>query len=168
MGDQATPITALLQKPEETKNPVQTATDGSAGFAKIPGPGPDQSTPIQKPENKVPLGPPLPTSGDIDPRNLQKPLDVPVPTGQGQGQSVAERAGPFSRREFFGLDVDWKSTLLVFALVLVFSSSFFFGILRPYAPSLAGPDGKATVLGSVIAAIVASLIFLLVKFAAKF
>jgi hypothetical protein len=172
MGDQATPIQALLKK-DKTK--TITVPDGSSGFAKIPGSGlgqMDQSTPIRalKPDSEIPLGPAVPVPGGIDPRmNLQKPMDVPVPSGVGQGQVLAERAGPFARKEFFGLqDVDWKSTLLVFALVLIFSSSILFGVLRPYAPSLAGPDGKSTVLGSVVAAIVASLVFLVVKFTGKF
>jgi hypothetical protein len=168
MGDQATPIQALLKNKPKTI----TVPDGSASFAKIPGAGLDQSTPIRalKPDSQIPLGPAVPVPGGlVDPRmNLQKPMDVPVPSGVGQGQAVAERAGPL-RKEFFGLqDVDWKSTLLVFALVLIFSSSFLFGVLRPYAPSLAGPDGKASVLGTVVAAIVASLVFLVAKFAGKF
>ena len=171
MGDQATPIQALLKK---DKPKTITVPDGSAGFAKVPGASlGDQSTPIRalKPDSQLPLGPAVPVPGvPVDPRmNMQKPVNVPLPSGVGQGQAVAERAGPFARKEFFGLqDVDWKSTLIVFALVLIFSSSFLFGVLRPYAPSLAGPDGKATILGSVVAAIFASLVFLLVKFAGKF
>lgn len=168
MGDQATPIQTLLKK----DNPKTiTVPDGSAGFAKVPG---DQSTPIRalKPESQLPLGPPVPVPGVpiIDPRmNFQRPVNVPLPSGVGQGQAVAERAGPFVRKEFFGIqDVDWKSALVVFVLVLIFSSSFLFGILRSYTPSLAGPDGKATILGSVVVSIIASLIFLLVKFAGKF
>jgi hypothetical protein len=183
MSDQATPIQALRQRKPEGSNHIAAANDGAAEFAKNPGPGSDQATPLKalKPQGQgqgpslipqgpeVPLGPPLPVMGGVDPRNLQVPVNVPVPSGISQGQSVAERAGPFARKEFFGLqEADWKSTLLVFALVLIFSSSMFFGLLRPYAPSLAGHDGRATILGSVVAAIVASLIFLLVKFAAKF
>lgn len=131
----------------------------------------DKSTPLmalKKEESRLPVGPPLPVPDVHIQRNLQEPLPVPVPSGPSQGQSLAERSGAFQRKEFFGIqNSDWKSTIIVFALVLIFSSSVLFGFLRPYAPSLASHDGKATALGSVVVAIIASLVFLLVKFSGK-
>ncbi len=192
MADQATPIQALKEKKQ-----VVATRDGAADFANNPGTG-DQSTPLKRlkepempvlpvlpgppnvpvpvppvppgPGLNIPQGPPLPSMGDVDPRmrNLQTPINVPVPSGVSQGQSLAERAGPFSRKEFFGIGEEWKSALLVFALVLIFGSGMFYGVLRPYAPSLAGMDGRGTLLGYVVSAVVAALLFLLIKFAAKF
>lgn len=158
--NQATPLKRKNAQVETVVNPV-------AEFARVPnggGPGPqDMSTPLRQ-KTQESADPRMP------PQNMQTPLRVPVPEGQSQGISVAERAGPMAglRREFFGLkESDYKSTLIVFALVLVFSSTYFYSALAPRVPSLISVYGKPSPLGSVVFAIAASLIYLFIKFFAK-
>lgn len=95
-----------------------------------------------------------------------RPITGVMPGGVGQGLSMPE--GP-TRKEFFGLkEFDWKSTILVFAIVLILSSGLFASCVRPYVPASVGSDGRVSIVGSLIAAIVGTLIFVIVKFAGKF
>lgn len=94
------------------------------------------------------------------------PVTQMMPSGMGQGLSMPD--GP-TRKEFFGLkEVDWKSIVLVFAIVLILSSGLFSSCVRPYVPGSVGSDGRTTIIGSVIAAILGVLIFVIVKFFGKF
>lgn len=95
-----------------------------------------------------------------------RPITSMMPSGVGQGLSAPE--GP-TRKEFFGLkDFDWKSTILVFAIVLILSSGMFSSCVRPYVPGSVGSDGRVSIIGSLIAAIVGTVIFVVVKFLGKF
>ena len=95
-----------------------------------------------------------------------RPITSMMPNGVGQGLSMPE--GP-SRKEFFGFkDFDWKSAILVFAIVLILSSGMFASSVRPYVPGAVGSDGKVGVVGSLIAAIVGTVIFVVIKFLGKF
>ena len=95
-----------------------------------------------------------------------RPVTAIMPGGVGQGVSMPE--GP-SRKEFFGLkDFDWKSVILVFAIVLILSSGMFASSVRPYVAGSVGSDGRTTFIGSLIAAIVGVVIFVVVKLLGKF
>jgi hypothetical protein len=168
---------------------IPSNSDGAAGFAQVPGAeglrpgaegtGPPGATKIKRPEQSSVSGQPEPNHPMVPPhiphtqqplleQNLVKPLDVPVPSGPNQGQSIAERAGSFfPRKEFFG-SLDYKSTILVFFLVLIFSASLIPGLLRPYSPSMVGHDGRPTMLYAVVVAIFAAVLFLAIKTGAGF
>ena len=56
--------------------------------------------------------------------------------GPGQGMNSPDKVIS-GKKEFFGLkETDYKSTVVVFALILIFSSSFFFEMLRNYLPAV--------------------------------
>ena len=68
------------------------------------------------------------------------------------------------QKEFFGVsDIDFKSTAIVFGLVLIFSSSLFFDCVKGVIPSVMS-DGKVTVFGSVFAALISSIIYIIIKY----
>lgn len=102
-------------------------------------------------------------NGNIIPTN---PITNQQPMGMGQGLSMPE---PPSRKEFFGLkEFDYKSAILVFAIILILSSGMFSSCVKPYVPGSVGTDGRTTIVGSLIAAFVGVLIFVIVKFVGKF
>lgn len=106
--------------------------------------------------------PPRMGGGQMDTR----PVTSMLPTGAGQGVTMPEGS---SRKEFFGLkEIDWKSMILVFAIILILSSGMFASCVRPYVPGSVGSDGRTTLIGSLIAAILGVVIFVLVKLIAKF
>jgi cation transport ATPase len=74
------------------------------------------------------------------------------------------------KKDFFGFikDIDYKSTLLVFAILLLLTSSIYTTYTRSYLSGAVGPDGKITVIGSLIASFVGALVFLFIKFVGKF
>jgi hypothetical protein len=129
------------------QRPINTSPDVSARFAQMP------------PGGNIPQG------------SLQKPMvnslgEIPKPGGPGQGISkpIKPTAG---KKEFFGLaECDYKSTVVVFALVLIFSSSIFFDLLKTYIP-VVSTEGKTTLVGSLISALIASIIFIVIKIIAK-
>jgi hypothetical protein len=95
-----------------------------------------------------------------------RPVTSMMPGGVGQGLSMPE--GP-TRKEFFGLkDFDWKSMVLVFAIILILSSGMFASCVRPYVPGSVGSDGRVSLIGSLIAAIIGTVIFVFVRFVGKF
>lgn len=95
-----------------------------------------------------------------------KPVTTAVPSGVSQGLSAPE--GP-SRKEFFGMvDFDWKSVVLVFAIVLMMSSGLFSSCVRPYVPGSVSSDGRVSLIGSLVAAIVGAVLFAVIKFFGKF
>ena len=97
---------------------------------------------------------------------MARPVTAMMPGGVGQGVSMPEGS---SRKEFFGLkDFDWKSVILVFAIVLILSSGMFASCVRPYVSGSVGSDGRTTFIGSLIAAVVGVIIFVLVRFLGKF
>lgn len=88
-----------------------------------------------------------------------------APELEGPGQGISSPLKPIEgKKEFFGLkDTDYKSTIVVFALVLIFSSNIFFEMLTAYLPSVMGSDNKVTLVGSLIAALVAALLYIIIK-----
>ncbi len=130
-------------------NPINTSPDGvqpSARFAQMPG-GPGG-----------PGGPGMPQL----PPGMVKAGMGPIVGGPGQGISSPDKAVS-GKKEFFGLkETDYKSTVVVFALILIFSSSFFFEMLRNYLPAVM-QDGKTTLVGSLIAALLGSVIYIIIK-----
>lgn len=125
-------------------------------------------------------GPPMPinTAPDAAARFAQMPMaqeairpivgpngQIPKPGGPGQGISAPIKP---TRREFFGLaDIDYKSTLVVFALLLIFSNSIFYDFVKKYIPLVSGEGGRTTFLGSLLGAILGSVIYLVIKITAK-
>jgi hypothetical protein len=139
---QTTPLSQLLGKDEGPQRPQMQmpSQDPSGQFGNLPQMG----------------------GGAINSR----PITSMMPGGVGQGLSMPEGA---SRKEFFGLkDFDWKSVILVFAIILILSSGMFSSSVRPYVNSAVGSDGRTTIIGSLIAAIVGTIVFVVVKFFGKF
>ena len=78
---------------------IPSKSDGAAGFAQVPG-----ATKIRKKSDADPIPPQIPQMNQtpqqmmVDQQmeqqflesNLVKPLDVPVPSGPNQGQSISE------------------------------------------------------------------------------
>lgn len=72
-----------------------------------------------------------------------------------------------SETTYFGItESDLKSGVIVFALVLIFSSSIFFDTLKPYVP-IVSSEGKTTLIGSLISAIIAAVVFMVMKIILK-
>lgn len=138
---QTTPLSQLLGKDEGPNRSMQMPSQDPTGqFGNLPQMG----------------------GGNINTR----PVTSMMPSGVGQGLSMPE--GP-SRKEFFGLkDFDWKSVILVFAIILILSSGMFASCVRPYVPGSVGSDGRVSIIGSLIAAIVGTVVFVVVKFLGKF
>ena len=65
-------------------------------------------------------------------------------------------------------EMDYKSVILVFAIILVLTSGVYSGFTRSYISGTFGPDGRITLMGSVITAIIGMLLFIIVKFFGKF
>ena len=131
--------------------PLNTAKDAASKFAQMPQGGPGMPPPgvLQKP--MVPPGAQIPQR----------------PGGPGQGISSPLKPNSGKKKEFFGLaESDYKSTVVVFALVLIFSSSIFFDCIKKYIP-IVSSEGKTSLIGSLIAALLASVIFIVIKIIAK-
>lgn len=138
-GPQTTSLSQLLGKDEAPNRPMPPQ-DPSGQFGNLPQMG----------------------SGPVNTR----PVTGMMPVGVGQGLSAPE--GP-SRKEFFGFkEIDWKSMILVFAIILILSSGMFASCVRPYVPNSVGSDGRTTFIGSLIAAILGTLIFAIVKLLGRF
>jgi len=137
---QTTPLSQLLGKDEGPQRPqMQMPQDPSGQFGNLPQMG-----------------------GPINVR----PVTSMMPGGVGQGLSMPEGA---TRKEFFGLkEIDWKSMILVFAIILILSSGMFSSSIRPYVNSAVGSDGRTTFIGSLIAAIIGTVVFAVVRFLGKF
>lgn len=124
-------------------------------------------------------GPPMPinTAPDAAARFAQMPMaqeairpivgpsgQIPKPMGPGQGMSAPIKP----KREFFGIEnIDYKSTLVVFALLLIFSNSIFYDFVKKYIPLVSGEGGRTTFLGSLLGAVLGSVIYLVIKMTAK-
>lgn len=138
-GPQTTPLSQLLGKDD----------------------GPQMQMPPQDPSGQFGNLPRM-GGGPMDVR----PVTSMIPSGAGQGVSMPEGT---TRKEFFGLkEIDWKSMILVFAIILILSSGMFASSIRPYVPGSVGSDGRVSIIGSLIAAILGVIIFVLVKLVAKF
>jgi len=139
---QTTPLSQLLGKDEGPQMPPQMPQmpmqDPSAQFGNLPHVG----------------------------GSMVRPVTSMMPGGVGQGLSMPEGS---TRKEFFGLkELDWKSAILVFAIILILSSGMFSSCVRPYVNGAVGSDGRTTIVGSLIAAIVGTVIYVIVKFFGKF
>lgn len=142
-----------------------------------------QAAQLAAQDTQIPMaageGPPMPinTAPDAAARFAQMPMagevvrpvpSAPKPMGPGQGMSAPLKPVAGVNREFFGLaSVDYKSTLVVFALILIFSSTIFYDFVRRYIPLVSGEGGRTTLLGSLLGAILGSVIYLVVKIVAK-
>ena len=88
-----------------------------------------------------------------------------LPELKGVGQGYSEPIKPSDgKKEFFGLkETDYKSTIVVFALVLIFSSNIFFETLKTFLPSVMSSDNRITLIGSLISALVAAIFYIIIK-----
>ena len=87
-----------------------------------------------------------------------------LPELKGVGQGYSEPIKPSAGKEFFGLkETDYKSTIVVFALVLIFSSNIFFETLKTFLPSVMSSDNRITLIGSLISALVAAIFYIIIK-----
>jgi hypothetical protein len=91
-----------------------------------------------------------------------RPMHLDVPVGPGQGVSMP-------KRELFGSmsELDWKSTLLVFAIGMVVSSGIFSSAAK-IVPGAVGYDCKMTLTGSFMAGIIAAILYIVIKMIGKF
>ena len=162
---QNVPPNPMAAAGEGPPQPVNTSADAAARFAQMPNPGA-----LQVPPGGGPPG--IAQVPEEQRAMLQQPVidsqgAIPQPNGPGQGMSAPLKPGTLKKKEFFGLaETDYKSTVVVFALILIFSSSIFFDLLKRYIP-LVQSDGKNTIIGSLIGAILGAIIFLLIKVLAK-
>jgi hypothetical protein len=129
--------------------------------------GKDERSPqMAPPSQMMPSADPSAQFAQMPSKVHTMPVINQMPSGVGQGLSMPQGS---SRKEFFGLkEIDYKSVILVFAIILILSSGMFSSAVRPYVNSAVGSDGKTTLVGSLIAAIVGALIFVIVKTLAKF
>jgi len=144
---QTTPLSALLgdeeshmpEPPRQQQNPQQSMPDRdpSAQFAQLP-----------------------------DSRKLDtRPITNQMPVGPSQGLSAPE--GSY-RREYFGLaDIDYRSAILVFAIVLILSTGIISSLMKSYIPGTVGPDNRNLILGSILIAFIATLLYVVIKFFGK-
>ena len=65
-------------------------------------------------------------------------------------------------------EMDYKSIILVFAILLVLTNGMFLNMIRSIYGGAAGPDGKTTLVGSLIISLIGTIFFVLVRFLAKF
>lgn len=165
-----------LSTPLKRKNsePVMTAVNPASEFGNVP----DQMEQQQQQQLSTPLRVRREQEQEQDPRipqermpqeNLQTPMNIPVPHGQSQGDSRAERAGPMSgglKKEFFSSESEYTSAVIVFALLLVLSSGMFYGLFSSRFPSLVYHE-RPTYLGSVVFAIMGACLYLFIKYMSK-
>ncbi len=88
-----------------------------------------------------------------------------------QEQQIAEqRAQEMKKKTMFDSfkDIDYKSMILVFAIILVLTSGVYSGFSRSYISGSFGPDNRITLMGSVVTALIGVLLFAVIKFFGKF
>jgi len=143
-----TPINNLLQ---ENENP-------GAGFAQMEtndqGQGQQQGHQEQL------------QSQDQVPQDFRPLQNLPIGTDS-QGNSVTMGPGSLLKREMFSVERDdILSVLLVFFIVLLVASGIINSQLKT-VPTLADANGKLTLIGIVLIAILASIIYICVKLGSK-
>jgi hypothetical protein len=142
-------------------SPQTTPLSQLLGKDEGPNRGPSMQMPSQDPSGQFGNLPQM-GGGPINTR----PVNMMMPSGVSQGLSAPEG---LTRKEFFGLkEIDWKSMILVFAIILILSSGMFASCVRPFVPGSTGSDGRTTMIGSLIAAIVGTIVFVVVRFLGKF
>jgi anti-sigma28 factor (negative regulator of flagellin synthesis) len=88
-----------------------------------------------------------------------------------QEQQIAEqRTQEMKKKTMFDSfkDIDYKSMILIFAIILVLTSGVYSGFSRSYINGSFGPDNRITLMGSVVTALIGVLLFVVVKFFGKF
>lgn len=149
----------------------------------------DKSTPINSLKKIIQNAPPMPqNTSETDvvennqmPGNLNlahQPQPQPQPHQgqphqaqvqvQGQGhQSAVVADKPNVIREFFkNSDQGMKSAVLVFALVLIFTSSIFISTVGTHIPGIVS-DGRVTLLGTFLSAVLIALVYLVIRMVMK-
>lgn len=73
-----------------------------------------------------------------------------------------------SKKEFFGLkDFDYKSTLLVFFVLLAMTSGVYGTLSRTFVSGSYGSDGRITPTGTALAAVIGTLVYVILKMFVK-
>lgn len=90
------------------------------------------------------------------------------PSGPSQGVSAPNTNSLVPTKEFFGLKetCDWKQALLIFAVILIISSSFAHNIYR-HVPGFLSSEGKISITGSLMVAVVGTVLYMAIKVFAK-
>lgn len=182
MVDKSTPINTLKKGPQQQPQPQQP----------LPQQLPPQQLPMQQhqpnPLQAMQNPPPMPQNTSENdavaipllqqqqrmmqgmPGNVPGGVNVlPNVNGNGQGQSKALGVGG-KVKEFFTNEnsiCNFKSALLVFALVLIFTSNIFFSTIGTKIPG-AVSDGKTTLLGTFVAALLIAVVYLIIRMAVRF
>lgn len=152
-----------------TPNTPPTPNDKSTNIADLPYQQPieptTQSQAQMQPQVQSQINEPLLKKGQQNfntlPNAPPTTIDKTPPKVGGPGQGISAYS-PF-KKEFFGLkENDYKTTALVFALVLIFSNGLFFSAIKTYLPAVSNENG-VTFIGSLIAALLASIIFITLK-----
>ena len=129
----------------------------------VPQPPPPQQGPpgIENPRPPQ-QGPPGIYDSSQDPRpppgqNLRPP--------QQPQQSVTKKEKYAQGKEYFNVkSQDYKLAVVVFSLVLIFSSNIFFEALNKYLPWVK-VNNSVTIVGSLVAALISAILFFIIKVA---
>ena len=150
MTDKSTPIHTLKK----------TANQGGLNVMNNPPPMPESTRATDVVPNQMPQH--MPQQQKVPDGLLPQELNTyPQVDGPSQGNSTSKI------KEFFSnSDYNVKSTLLVFALVLIFTSSIFFSTVGTQIPGVV-TDGKVTLLGTFLSAVLIALIYLLIRMVVK-
>jgi hypothetical protein len=140
------PMGAMGQAPPIPMNTSENGVHPSARFGQMPGG----------------QGPGGQGQGPTLPPGMTQVGPGPMVSGPSQGMSSPPK--PVSGgKEFFGLkETDYKSTVVVFALILLLSSNVFVELLANYLPAVM-QDGKTTLIGSLILALIGSVVYIAIK-----
>lgn len=69
-----------------------------------------------------------------------------------------------SKKEFFGLkDFDYKTTLLVFFILLAMTSGIYSTLSRTFVNGSVGSDGRITPMGTALASVIGTLVYVIAK-----
>ncbi len=126
-----------------------------------------QSTPIQKllieeEEEKL-------QDKQVPHFHKQESPQYPGPQISQMVETPAQNFVHQNKKEFFGLkNFDYMTTFLVFIILLVLTSGIFNTLSRTYISGSVGPEGRVTIMGTFITAIIGTLTFIIVKMFGKF
>jgi hypothetical protein len=152
-----TPISKLLAN----ENTMKQVADPGSQFANMPNQMPPQINQQQQAAMQMQQQA-MQQQAMQQMRELNRPVTNELPSGQGQGVTA-----PMKREYFSVKNIDYKTAGLVFAILLIFTSTVFYSSIRGYVPGIIGSDGKITAMGNFVAAMLGTLTFIMVKYFAK-
>jgi len=129
----------------------------------------NQLTPIKKKKSAQNPQEPEQQFNEVAPE--MREIQVPVPVGQGQGQapSISSITSMFNSELFTSgnTSFDYKLLIIIFVLLLFFSSSVYVEGLRKFIPDALVNRDLPSYLTSTVVAIIGTVIFFLVVFFKK-